>query len=127
MKDHVNLLGILLMTSGWLGVLLAITFLALALGAVALISSAEPGGRAVAVGLTAGTFGVISLLTAAWAAANLWAGAALRRHLHAARTLSLLLAVLHLFVLPFGTALGVYGFWVLLNDQTRQLFQPAQA
>jgi hypothetical protein len=34
------------------------------------------------------------------------------------------LAVLNLFFLPFGTALAVYSFWVLLADPTRRLFDP---
>jgi hypothetical protein len=123
MNDHVNLLGILFITSGGLGLLLALMFLSLAFGAAMLMSAAEPGQRGLAVGFTAAAFGVLAVLASGWAGANIWAGAGLRRHRHAARTLSLLLAVLHLFVLPFGTALGAYGFWVLLNDQARQLFQ----
>jgi hypothetical protein len=29
--------------------------------------------------------------------------------------------------IPFGTALGIYGFWVLLNRETEQMFQPRAA
>jgi hypothetical protein len=32
------------------------------------------------------------------------------------------LGALNLFVLPFGTALGIYAFWVLLHTQTRGAF-----
>ena len=35
------------------------------------------------------------------------------------RIATLWLAVLNLFVLPFGTALGIYAFWVLLHNETR--------
>jgi hypothetical protein len=35
--------------------------------------------------------------------------------------------VLNLFVLPFGTALGIYALWVLMNEQTRPLFHPEPA
>jgi len=45
-----------------------------------------------------------------------------------ARILVIILSVLHLFNFPFGTALGVYGLWVLLGDPGRLAFQtPAQA
>jgi hypothetical protein len=27
---------------------------------------------------------------------------------------------------PFGTALGIYGLWVLLSTGSEQLFQPAR-
>ena len=40
-----------------------------------------------------------------------------------ARTLMLVISALHLFHIPLGTALGIYGFFVLLNDETRRLFQ----
>jgi len=39
----------------------------------------------------------------------------------------LVLAVFNLFVLPFGTALAVYTFWVLLHNETRALFEPTPA
>ena len=32
------------------------------------------------------------------------------------------LAALNLFLVPFGTALGVYAFWALLNDEARREF-----
>jgi len=54
--------------------------------------------------------------------ANAWAGRALRREQPAGRTAVLWLAVLNLFVLPFGTALGIYAFWVLLHNETRAVF-----
>jgi hypothetical protein len=41
------------------------------------------------------------------------------------RWLALLLGVVNVFKFPYGTALAVYTFWVLLNDGTRPLFRPA--
>jgi hypothetical protein len=35
---------------------------------------------------------------------------------------ALLLALPNLLVLPFGTALGVYTYWVLLNNDARDAF-----
>ena len=35
---------------------------------------------------------------------------------------ALILAVPNLIVVPFGTALGIYTFWVLLNDDARREF-----
>ena len=37
------------------------------------------------------------------------------------RILALIICVLKLFNLPFGTALGVYGIWVLMHDETIEL------
>ena len=50
---------------------------------------------------------------------NAWAGAALRRGEPRGRTMVLGIGVLNLFVLPFGTALSIYAYWVLLHNQTR--------
>ena len=43
----------------------------------------------------------------------------------AGRLGALVLAVPNLVVVPFGTALSLYAFWVLLNDDARQRIWPA--
>jgi hypothetical protein len=53
---------------------------------------------------------------------NLWAGRALRRREPRGRLAVLWLGALNLFALPFGTALGIYAFWVLLHNETRSVF-----
>jgi hypothetical protein len=37
----------------------------------------------------------------------------------------LVVSFLHLIHIPLGTILGVYSIWVLLNDETIRLFNPA--
>jgi hypothetical protein len=32
--------------------------------------------------------------------------------------LALVICVIKLFNIPFGTALGIYGIWVLMNDES---------
>ena len=49
-------------------------------------------------------------------------GRGLGRRRPAARVWALALAVPDLLVVPFGTALSVYAFWVLLNDEARLQF-----
>lgn len=39
-----------------------------------------------------------------------------------ARVFTLVLSGFHLLHVPFGTALGVYGFWVLLSDESKLIF-----
>lgn len=41
-----------------------------------------------------------------------------------ARILAIILAVLNILTFPFGTALAIYTFWVLLSAQTAPLFEP---
>ena len=122
MRSHLRLLGILQLTWGAIGLLLGVSTLLLAAGALAigLMRTSEP----VAAGVTALTFGIfaIALLTAG--AANAWAGRALRRAQPLGRSAVLWLSVPNLFVLPFGTALGVYALWVLLHNDARAVFLP---
>ena len=39
-----------------------------------------------------------------------------------ARILTIVLSVLNLIIIPFGTVLGIYGLWVLLSRNTAPLF-----
>lgn len=117
MRSHLRLLGILQLTWGAIGLLLGVALLLLAAGAVAI--GAMGTGERVAAGVTAFTFGVFAAALLAGGAANAWAGRALRQSEPAGRTAVLWLSVPNLFVLPFGTALGVYAFWVLLHQDAR--------
>jgi hypothetical protein len=38
------------------------------------------------------------------------------------RILGIVVAILHLIHIPFGTIVGIYGLWVLLNRDTERLF-----
>jgi hypothetical protein len=120
MRSHVRLLGILQLTWGAIGLLLGAALLLLAVGALA-IGLMETGDR-VAAGVTAFTFGLFAVALLLGGAANAWAGRAVRRHEPAGRSAVIWLSVPNLFVLPFGTALGVYALWVLLHNEARGLF-----
>jgi hypothetical protein len=123
MKSHVNLLGILQLTWGGMGLLLGASLLLLAAGA-ATIARTTPGDPLIA-GFTALLFVVFATVLAIGGWANAWAGRAVRQHRSQGRTGALMLAVMNLFVLPFGTALAIYTFWVLLHDEVRALFEGA--
>ena len=56
------------------------------------------------------------------AAATVMAGWAIRRRSRRGRLAALALAIPNLVLVPFGTALGVYTFWVLLNNDARRAF-----
>jgi hypothetical protein len=120
--SHLNLLSVLQRVWGAIGVLLGVSTLMLAAGAAAIGWSA--GGDVLAAGLTALAFILCAVALLAAGTANAWAGSALNRRVPAGRLTTLTLAVPNLFVLPFGTALGIYAFWVLLHNQTRSMFDP---
>jgi hypothetical protein len=121
-RAHVHLLGILQLAWGGMGLLLAGSLLLLAVGAGAI---ARTGTDPLAAGFTAALFVVFAAALALAGWGNFWVGRAIRAHRSSGRTLALGLAVLNLFVLPFGTALAIYAFWVLLHNDSRALFEPA--
>ena len=120
MRPHLHLLGVLQLLWGAIGLLLGTSTLLLAIAAIAIgVSSAEVR---IASGITAAVFAVSAVGLLAGGGANAWGGAALRRQQASGRTAVLWLAVVNLFVLPVGTALGIYAFWVLLHHDTRSVF-----
>jgi hypothetical protein len=117
---HLTLLAVLHRVWGALGVLLGVSVLILAGGAVA-IGLTSRGGE-IAAGITATVFAVCAIALFAAGAANLWASRAMARRAPNGRVFALALALFNLFVLPFGTALGIYTYWVLLHNEARAAF-----
>jgi hypothetical protein len=123
MDRHIDLLGLLHRVVAGLSALVAASLAVLGLGAASL---AWGGGPGMAAWLTAAMFFAIAGILAVWGALNWWVGRELRRvRGPLARWSAIVLALAHLFVLPFGTALGVYGLWVLLHDDVRRRFEAA--
>jgi hypothetical protein len=58
---------------------------------------------------------------------GLIAGIGLLRRRPWARILAIVVSCLDLFNIPFGTALGVYTFYVLMNDEAIQLLSETPA
>ena len=126
MTRHIDLLAVFYQMWGALALVAGAAILVLAIGALAIATSAERValGPDMAAGLTVGFFFVFAAGALAWGAIHLWTGFSLRAHKAWARLVGLALAVLNLFFLPVGTALAIYAFWVLLSNETRRLFEP---
>lgn len=127
MDRHIDLAGLLHIVWGALGLLLGVSVLLLAASAVAIAASGLHNGPDIPAALTAVAMTASAIVLLVGGGANVWAGVGLRRHRSSARILALGLALLNLFLLPFGTALGLYTFWVLLNHEARARFEPALA
>jgi hypothetical protein len=122
--SHLHLLWVLQLVWGALGLLLGVSTLLLAAGAAAIGWTTQ--GDEIAAGVTAVAFLICALLLLAAGAANGWAGKALKQRQPNGRLATLALAVPNLFILPFGTALGIYAFWVLLHNEARARFEPGR-
>ena len=123
MERHVRILAILSRLWGALALLLGVSLLLLAGGALALVYVPHPGAVGLAAGLTAGVFAFAGVFALVWGGVSVWSGLLLKRRQPLGRVLGLALGVVNLLVLPFGTALGVYALWVLLTNDGRRLFE----
>jgi hypothetical protein len=123
-KTQVDFVGLLFIVWGLLTTLVGVSTLALGIGAVALIASAARGGGGgeVAAGITAVAFTALAIMAMAWGAAHVVVGVPLRRHQPWSRLVALMLGAVDLLLLPYGTALGVYAIWILLNEESKKLF-----
>jgi hypothetical protein len=124
MQRHVTVLGILSSLWGALSMLVGVSMLLLAAGALAPLLEPQGPVIAFAAGVTAAAFALAGAFALLWGGAHLWAGVMLRKLVPSGRLLSLALAVVNLLVLPFGTAFGAYALWVLLTNDGRRLFEP---
>lgn len=121
MRPHLHLLSVLQLTWGGIMLMLGVSTALLALGAAA--AGWTSAGAEISAAVTSLAFAVFAAALLAGGAANSWAGRALHRLDPRGRMATLGLAVPNLFVLPFGTALGIYAFWVLLHNETRTFFE----
>lgn len=123
METHVKVLGVLYLVVSGLSLLVAL-FLILAIGGAAGIVgvTAEAQDAAIAIpvlGIAGTALGLMLLLLAL---PGLLTGWGLLTYSSWARILGIVLSALNLLNIPVGTALGLYGLWVLLNKDTERLF-----
>ena len=123
MSSHIDLVGVLFLLWGLLTTLVGLSTLALGIGAIALVASGTPGGGGqFAAGITAAAFTALALVAILWGVAHIVVGVPLRRRRHWSRVAALVLGSVDLVLLPYGTALGCYALWVLLNEEGKKLF-----
>ncbi|HEV7922465.1 MAG TPA: hypothetical protein VGR02_16905 [Thermoanaerobaculia bacterium] len=116
MSSHVDILGILYIILGILGVAVGVCLFVVIFGAGAISGERD----AALVTGAVGTF--VAAIVIVLSAPSIIVGIGLRRRREWARVFALILAALHLLSFPLGTAVGIYAFWVLLNPEAARLF-----
>jgi hypothetical protein len=112
-KDHIRMVGILWLALSALNALGGVVLCILA--NTVFVHLHEMGAPPdVPTGFLRSLFGTIGLLILAKAVAGFLAGWGLLQRQPWARMLTIVLAFIALFHVPFGTALGIYSLWVLL-------------
>jgi hypothetical protein len=124
MQSHVKLLAILNIVFGSLLVLGGVIVMVV-LGSIGLAGAASTNSddAAVALPILGGIGGIIFVVLLIIGLPQILAGWGLLNYKPWARILTIVLSVLHLFSFPLGTALGIYGLWVLLKPETEALFR----
>jgi hypothetical protein len=120
---HVKVLGVLYIALSLFG-LMAALFLGLAVGTASGIVGLNADAKDAAIALPiigiAGTMLVVFLV--ALSVPGLIVGIGLLKFHPWARILGIVLSVINLIHIPFGTIVGIYGLWVLFNKDTEKLF-----
>ena len=126
MDTHVKVLGALQIAFGSLSLLGAIVLTFVFMGGVGAMGfSGDPDAvRAMPIVGFVGTTLVVFLVV--MSLPGIITGIGLLRLRPWARILGIVLSVLSLMAIPFGTLVGAYGLWVLLSKDTERLFN-AQA
>ena len=123
MEQHLRVLAILNIVLGALGVCIALVALIFFGGLAGIAGADHDSDAAVGAAVLGMIGGVAFLLIAAVSVPGLIAGIGLINFRPWARTLTLVVSAINLFSIPFGTALGIYGFWVLMKDETMALIK----
>jgi len=119
MEKHVTLVAVLNIGFGILGILIAIfIFIGMILGNM-LIDDYDVRKILPIIGTVAVLFLLLTSIP------EIIGGIGLLKRRPWARILILVVACMDLLWIPIGTIIGIYELWVLLQDETSQLFKPS--
>jgi len=123
MDTHVKVLAVIHLAVGGL-MLCGALFLGLGSGVAAGIvgASANPDDAAIAIPILGIAGTALAFFLAVFAIPSLITGYGLLHYKPWARIVGIILSAISLINIPIGTAIGVYGLWVLLNKDTERLF-----
>jgi hypothetical protein len=117
MEKHVSLLAAFYIALGVLGLLAAFIVF------VVIVGGGLLSGNASAIRIVSGVGTLLGSFLAVISIPDLVCGIGLLRRARWARMLGLILGFLNLLHIPLGTVVGVYGIWVLFQDETVRIFE----
>ena len=123
MQTHVKILAILRIVFGALGVLLGLGIFAFFGGIAGLIHLNQDPDAAFAIPMMGAIGGFVMIVLMTLSIPGIIAGVGLLSYQPWPRILTIVLSILDLISIPFGTALGIYGLWVLFTAEGARLFE----
>ena len=123
MQTHVKVLGVLFIALSAMGLCAAIFFLFfMGAAAMSVHAGADPHDAAIALPIIGAVGSAMFVFILLLSLPGIIVGIGLLKFLPWARVAGIVLCVLNLISIPFGTLLGIYGLWVLFNKDTETLF-----
>jgi hypothetical protein len=116
MDQHITILGVLHIACGALGILIAMLMFAVIVGGGMLSGDPEAMAITSVVGLSIGFCLFIPCLP------GLIGGIGVLKYRQWARIMLLVVGFINLLIVPFGTILGIYTIWVLMNIEVKDMF-----
>lgn len=122
MAQHIKVLSVLFIIFGVLSLIAAVAIFILGAGTAATILHEDHSSDAqVGAAWAGGCMTFVAVLVGVLSIPSIITGLGLARRQSWARILTIILSVLSLPSFPIGTALGVYGLVIMLNEETKTI------
>jgi hypothetical protein len=127
MESHIKILGILHVIMGSLGLLAAVIVLVVFGGIAGVVTTADNStGVGVTVPILGAIGGFAAIVILIFSLPGLIGGIGLLMKASWSRVYMIVISALHLLHIPLGTALGIYGLWILTKPETEALLSHRQ-
>jgi len=123
MEQHMKVLGILNIVYASFGIMVALVIFAIFGGSAGLVAANNDPDAAAAIPILGAIGLFIIFCVAIFTAPAIVAGIGLLKFKTWARPWTIVASILHILSIPFGTALGIYGLWVMFKDETAALIK----
>jgi hypothetical protein len=124
METHVKVLGALQIALGAMGLMMAMLLVVVFGGAAGIVGASGDPNASVAVPIIGLTGTALVAVLAVTSLPSVVIGIGLLRRRSWARIAGIVVSIISLMMIPFGTVVGVYGLWVLFSKDTERLFIP---
>jgi hypothetical protein len=123
MDTHVKVLAVLHIVLGAFGVLIGLGVFLFFGGLAGIVQLDDDPDAWLAIPVLTWIGGLVLFIMLALSVPAIIAGIGLMSFQPWARILAIVLSVIDLMNIPFGTALGIYGLWVLMSVDGAKLFE----
>jgi hypothetical protein len=122
METHVKVLGALHIALGAFGLFGALVLIIVFGGAAGLVGASGDADAAIAMPVIGITGMALVIFLVALSLPGIIIGIGLIRIRPWARVAGIVISIVALMMIPFGTIVGVYGLWALFSKETELLF-----